>query len=211
MQKTWGPFTGRQLTAIVLGLIAAILVPGAAYAVDSFTNVAIEDPVSGAKASVDATHHVLVGDGSGPVTVDGTVTDHEAPYNTLKHWAAFGVTQDIGCQTIAAVGTSRGLVVKSIHIDTYVNPSPGSGQAFYLYYGPASSPCSNILEVANPPGIGPTVLDLGAGVALPAGNYLSVQAGGSVAAEFTAYGFTIASSQAPAAAPAAKAATPQQK
>src|SRR5947208_7709311 len=74
MQKTWGPFTGRQLTAIVITLIVGVvMLPGAVWAVDTFSNVAIEDPVSGAKASVDATHHVLVGDGSGALTVDGTV------------------------------------------------------------------------------------------------------------------------------------------
>jgi len=72
--KTWGPFTGRQLTAIVISVIVGVvLLPGAVWAVDSFTNVAIQDPVSGAKASVDAKHHVLVGDGSGSLSVDGTV------------------------------------------------------------------------------------------------------------------------------------------
>jgi hypothetical protein len=47
-EKAWGPFSGRQLTIMVT---AAILV---------FSNVALQDPVSGVKASVDATHHVLV-------------------------------------------------------------------------------------------------------------------------------------------------------
>src|SRR5437868_11351509 len=75
MQKTWGPFTGRQLTTIVIALIAGVvLLPGAVWAVDSFTNVAIQDPISGAKASVDASHHVIVGDGSGALSVDGTVS-----------------------------------------------------------------------------------------------------------------------------------------
>src|SRR4051812_16444717 len=74
MGKSWGPFTGRQMTAIVISLIAGVvLLPGAVWAVDSFTNVAIQDPVSGTKASVDASHHVLVGDGAGALSVDGTL------------------------------------------------------------------------------------------------------------------------------------------
>ena len=73
--KTWGPFNGRQLTVIVVAAIAGfVLLPGAVWAVDTFSNVAIQDPVSGNKASVDATHKVLVGDGAGSLTVDGTVS-----------------------------------------------------------------------------------------------------------------------------------------
>src|SRR5438132_12146869 len=54
--RTWGPFTGRHLTTIVVTLIAGlVLVPSTVWAVDTFSNVAVEDPVSGAKASVDAT------------------------------------------------------------------------------------------------------------------------------------------------------------
>jgi hypothetical protein len=201
MQKTWGPFTGRQLTAIILGLIAVILVPGAAYAVDSFTNVAIEDPVSGNKASVDATHHVLVGDGSGPVTVDGTVTDHEVAYNLLKHWQALNLHESLGCVTVAPVAANRALVIKSLHVDAYQDPSPGVG-IVRLSYGPSSNPCAITLEDVNPGGIGVTALDYGSGLALPTADYLGVQVGGSVLAEVFAFGFTIPSSQAPAASAA---------
>jgi hypothetical protein len=209
MQKTWGPFTGRQLTTIVCILGAALLLPGAAYAVDSFTNVAIEDPVSGAKASVDSTHHVVVGDGSGPLTVDGAVTDHEAAYNTLKHW--WGASAG-NCATVAAVSTSRALVIKTARVNVY-QPGSSTGNGYYvgLRYGPVSNPCETFVEDFNPTGAGPMPVDFGAGLALPAGDYLSVLTGGGFGAEVSAYGFTVPASQAPPAAAAAKAASPQQK
>ena len=69
-----GPFTGRQLTAVIVAFIVAfILLPGTVWAVDSFTNVAIQDPATGAKASVDAKHHVLVGTGGQALAISGGV------------------------------------------------------------------------------------------------------------------------------------------
>src|SRR4051812_30278413 len=73
--RTWGPFTGRQLTVIIVAFMAAIvMLPGVTWAVDSFSNMAIQDPVSGVKAQVDSTRRLMVGDGSGPLTVNGTVS-----------------------------------------------------------------------------------------------------------------------------------------
>jgi hypothetical protein len=91
---TWGPFTGRQLTTMVIVIAAVIGIPGTVWAVDTFTNVAIEDPVTGVKASVDATHKVLVGDGSGSLTVDGSLTAR--PYPPASPWRA---SEDLGGST----------------------------------------------------------------------------------------------------------------
>jgi hypothetical protein len=53
--KTWGPFTGRQLTTIIVALVIGVIAaPSAVWAVDTFSNVAIEDPVSGVKAQIDS-------------------------------------------------------------------------------------------------------------------------------------------------------------
>lgn len=71
--RGWGPFSGRQLTVMIITLAALVMVPGAAYAVATFSNVAIQDPVTGARASVDAAHRLQVGDGAGPLTVDGSL------------------------------------------------------------------------------------------------------------------------------------------
>lgn len=59
--RTWGPFSGGQLTTILVTLvIGVVMVPSTVWAVDAFTNVAIEDPVSGKKAAVDTAHRLQV-------------------------------------------------------------------------------------------------------------------------------------------------------
>jgi hypothetical protein len=72
--KTWGPFNGRQLTTIVCVIAAVTLVPVGAWAKVTFTNVAITDPGGVNRAKVDATGKIAVGDGVGPLTVDGAVS-----------------------------------------------------------------------------------------------------------------------------------------
>jgi hypothetical protein len=70
----WGPFSGRQLTVMFCALmVAVVMVPSAVYAVDAFSNVAVQDPVSGVKAKVASNGSLWVSDGSGAMTVDGTV------------------------------------------------------------------------------------------------------------------------------------------
>jgi hypothetical protein len=67
-------FTGRQITAMVIAICAAVvLVPvGAMAATGSLVN--ITDPVARShKARVDTAGRLKVGDGSGALTVDGTV------------------------------------------------------------------------------------------------------------------------------------------
>ena len=54
-------------------ITVAILFPVGAWAV-SFSNVSITDPGGVNRAKVDATGKLAVGDGSGPLTVDGTVS-----------------------------------------------------------------------------------------------------------------------------------------
>jgi hypothetical protein len=70
--KTLGPFNGRQLTTIICVIAAVMLVPVGAWAV-TFTNVSITDPGGVNRAKVDATGKLAVGDGVGPLTVDGAV------------------------------------------------------------------------------------------------------------------------------------------
>jgi hypothetical protein len=83
-QGRWGPFSGRQLMVMFCALMAAIvLLPGTVYAVDAFSNVAIQDPVTGVKAKVSTGRSLQVGDASGPLTVDGTVKGVPLPPTTV--------------------------------------------------------------------------------------------------------------------------------
>lgn len=58
--RTWGPFTGRQLTTIIVAMVTVVFFPSAAWAVETFSNVAIQDPISGAKAAVDSSRRLQV-------------------------------------------------------------------------------------------------------------------------------------------------------
>ena len=68
-QRYWGPFTGNHLTIIFVAAMAVFL-PGTLWAVDAFTNVAIEDPLTGTKASVNSARRMGV---FGSVTATETV------------------------------------------------------------------------------------------------------------------------------------------
>src|SRR5712691_4185802 len=72
-----GPFTSGHLTIIIVTLVIVVAFPLAAFAVTG-SNVFVTDATSGTHAKVDSGGHLLVGDGSGPLTVDGTVNDRAA-------------------------------------------------------------------------------------------------------------------------------------
>src|SRR5436309_2499091 len=113
--KTWGPFTGRQLTVIIVALIAGVvMLPGVTWAVDAFSNVAVEDPVSGVKAQVDATRHLVVGDGSGALTVDGTVS--AMPSTAKNPFLVNGISFTDGLVSAQFAPTSATIAVTGLHI-----------------------------------------------------------------------------------------------
>ena len=197
-QRGWGPFTGRQLTTIILAaIIGAVMLPGAVWAVDAFTNVAIQDPVSGVKAGVDSSRRVLVGDGAGPLTVDGTAK--EVPSNTLKHWLAYPTAGN--CVALATPTAGKAIVIKALHVDTYLATTTGPGRNLLLFA--SSSACGGTpVDDVNPGAIGVTTLDFGAGLALPAGQSLwALISTADVEVEVYAFGYEIAGSAAPPPAP----------
>ena len=53
-------FSSRTGTILVAAVVAMIFAPTTVWAVDAFTNVAIQDPTTGVKAHVDSGGHVLV-------------------------------------------------------------------------------------------------------------------------------------------------------
>jgi hypothetical protein len=65
-RRSFGPFSGTHLTIIIVAVVAVVGLPSALFAVDAFSNVAIQDPVSGVKASVDS-HNRLKTNATGTV------------------------------------------------------------------------------------------------------------------------------------------------
>lgn len=159
--KTWGPFTGRQLTAMFVALmVGAVMIPSAAWAVDEFTNVAIQDPVSGYKAKVYSGGNIRVSDAAGPMTVDGTVsvsTSKASPLNVQpvgRPWQV-GKTIPVDAGATSSCITSfpyapsgTGVFLRSAHAST------GFGSKFDRIYLAAMYDAGGVtkaLSVAFPP------------------------------------------------------------
>src|SRR3954447_20475920 len=126
-ERSWGPFSGRHLTVIIVAALAVVGIPGTVWAVDTFTNVAVEDPATGVKASVDATHHLRVGDGTGPLSIDGTVVARQAPASNDTRFLG----QSVGpCVQVTTIPAGRSLVLTalstSIQKDTTVDRAVGT-------------------------------------------------------------------------------------
>ena len=79
--KTWGPFNGRQLTIIIVAVVTVVFFPSAAWAVDKFANVVIQDPVSGAKAAVDSSRRLQVNGSVSGSSVYALPTPPSTPWN----------------------------------------------------------------------------------------------------------------------------------
>jgi hypothetical protein len=78
-RRGFGPFTGAQATVIVVTFAVLLLFPVGAWAAFTVSHVTITDNGGVNTANVDAGHHLLVGDGTGPLTVDGTVSRRPVP------------------------------------------------------------------------------------------------------------------------------------
>ncbi len=92
----FGPFTGNQLTIILLAAIAAAGFPTTLFAVAAYTNSVVMDASTGDRARV-IRGALKVGDGLGPLTVDGTVSAPLArPDAVFSTYARAGET----CSTV---------------------------------------------------------------------------------------------------------------
>jgi hypothetical protein len=114
-RRSFGPFSGTHLTVIIVAVVAVVGLPSALFAVDAFSNVAIEDPVSGVKASVDS-HHRL------KTSATGTVIATEAtPANLVRFHA---VPSGFTCTQAYAIPAGKALILKSAI--AYVIGAPNS-------------------------------------------------------------------------------------
>lgn len=194
-------FTGRQVTTMVVALMATVvLLPSAVWAVDTFSNVAIMDPVSGVKAKVDNTRKLNVGDGAGNITVDGTVVAQAAAPSELRRFFGDAPLQP-SCRLIAAPASGKALILSTLNVDFGYN-STGTGYVG-LYVG--TSPCPPVpLQYVDKAQNGVVSLDFGPGLAIPSGSGLYANHRGDFVAYVAAYGHQVPASAVPATASAAE-------
>jgi hypothetical protein len=138
-------------------------------------------------AKVDAQNRLDVGDGSGPMTVDGTVTAQRAPTAAFFHSPLRNVSTST-CTPIVTPPGTKALIIRGIRVDTYTDPSPGPSQFVAIYQ---TSDCTRVVAEVNPPSVGQTVVPFDPGLGVPNGASLSANVGGSVAAEVFVDGYTV--------------------
>lgn len=130
-------FSTRQLASIVVAICAcALLVPTAASAITG-SLVTIADPATPShKARVDSTGHLLVSDGSGPLTIDGAA-QLAAPSSPFTATATLNVTGPTAVLLAQRRGKQR-LAITSI--TAWNAPSFGTNQVVhYISYVKNSS------------------------------------------------------------------------
>src|SRR4051812_40653573 len=135
MLKTWGPFTGRQLTTLlVAGMVTLVLAPTTVWAVDQFSNVAVQDPVSGVKASVSSSHKVLVDAGSSNIySLPSTAKN---PFTTEYHVGNYG---SAGFQAVSPPTTAT---IAITHLALTNDGYNQNAWAVYLYQVPGTTQSS---------------------------------------------------------------------
>jgi hypothetical protein len=161
--------------------------------------VNIADPTNAARlAKVDAGGRLNVGDGSGPLTVDGIVNQRETPPTTPMYFST-GINIGDGFIKIATSPANKALVIKSLFLNTYSNPSPGQAQNVQFYIGPTGSgPLAPIVAEINPPGLGLDSANVESGIIVPATSSLYADGNGSVQGLVYGFGYIVASSSGPA-------------
>jgi hypothetical protein len=175
-----------HLTIIAVALIIS-LVPGALKAVDVFTNVAIQDPISGRKAE-------LVG--KNIRTHDSLNFWSKYPSRFLK----FGSLFDVSCRLVVPSGRAK--VLKTIIVSVGVNETPASDQFVGIYVGDDCS--GEVVMKAWPSTTGAEDYQFEPGVAISSSSGIYVQSSSSdLLGDIYGTGYVVPNSWIPAASPAA--------
>jgi hypothetical protein len=185
--RGWGPFTGGQLSAIIITLAVVAAFPAAANAV-SGSSVFVTNPVTGTVAAVDATGKLQVAE----ATPKNFFVDSRNVFAS-------------GAMVVVAPSAGHALVVTSLAIDTYMDTTPGGLDFLELYISHANATCglhAVDIDVLNPATIGQTVVPFQPGLVVPAGRALCVLDGDAthLQADVFAYGYLIPAAAAPAGA-----------
>jgi hypothetical protein len=184
-----GPFSGAQLTVIIVVFAVLLLAPIGAWAV-SGSNVFVTDAGSGARAQVDGAYQL-------------TVT--RAAPKSFTTAAAFPITSS--ATTVAVAPTGKALVITNIVVDAYKVAAPGLGSNVEFFVSKTDATCAHLSAVVtdvNPGGIGATALPYDPGVVIPVGRALCVINGNpsNTSVEVYAAGYVIPSGAAPSPADA---------
>jgi hypothetical protein len=178
-----GPFTGGQLTTIVVAFVVVIGFPFAAFAVTG-NNVFVTDATSGKHAKVDSTGNLET------KVVKGSVT--ALPLGTAAFHA---LTYSCGQCAIAVPASGKALLVTSVHLNLESVTATGSNDFLSLYRGTDSTCSTNEAEIGlvSPSEVGEIVLPFEPGFPIQAGKALCIfnHDTSSLSFDASAFGFTV--------------------
>jgi hypothetical protein len=194
-KRGFGPFTGGQLTLIIVAIVVAVAFPVGAWAV-SGSSVFVTDQTTGKTAAVNSSHQL---------SVTGTVT---MPTGSIvrTHFAAPGPDWNFvqpndcssGCARLIKPPTGKALVVTSITADT--DSFTNSEQIVVARSADGTCSAASLDEfpqVIGVAGLGHTEVDYPtAGLTVPAGKALCVlynHGVGNITAFVEAVGYTVPS------------------
>jgi len=183
--------------AMATAFLALMIALGGTAIAATATIVNIADPTTPAnKASVDARGHLVVGDGSGALSVDGVVIAQAAAPNTIFHSGHnVGGEGNAGCITIATPPAGKALIVREVRVNVYKNPKPGSSKITIT----RGKGCGDALAGdVSPPTVGQTVVPFDPGYIVPYTSVLSAYTGGQLEANLYVDAYTVAASAVPA-------------
>ena len=178
-----GPFTGRQLTTIIVTLIVVVLFPLGAWAVTG-SNVFVTDATSGAHAKVDSNGNLQTKVSSGSVNATPA-----APNQQFISTVTFS---DVGpkCKTLVTPPTGKAVVITTVHfqVRTYDN-GPNTRLGDLGHSGSSGCTSGNVALdgvsfIGNVPaaniwqGAASQELDFPSGVAVANGHTLTVSVAG---------------------------------
>ncbi len=102
---------------------------------------------------------------------------------------------------IASATSTTALVVSTIHLDTFADPTPGIGQFVSLsdWRGAncIGSPAGTYFQYVNPGGIGETDIPLERGLGVPAGGSFCAETTGGVKMDISVSGYTVPANSVP--------------
>jgi hypothetical protein len=176
--------------ALVVALLALLLAAGGgAFAAVRSTGNAV-NIVDGTTAA-----NIAKVSSGGSLQVSGSVTSTPTAATNYLRGAAFGLSST-ACRVVLTPPSSKAMIVTEVVVDTYADPSPGSGQAVGIWVTSGGS-CSQEVADVNPPTVGPAVVQFSPGLTVPAGSSLAVDVRGGVQAEAFAYGYSLSASSVP--------------
>jgi hypothetical protein len=189
--RHFGPFSGAQLTIIIVVITFVVGFPFAAFAVTG-SNTFVTDASTGARAKVDGSGQLGVADRPNTTTAyaKGHVNLNSCPGGQ--------------CPTLAKVSSAHALVITSIHLMVASVGNPGFTDDLAIERSSngscmVSSLEENTIQFVAPGGIGEIDLPYPSGLTIPAGRALCVYiyAGGSLGVNAGAYGYAVAPSAVP--------------